>query len=165
MDGIALVTGAAQGIGRAVALAFAADGVRVAAVDRDAGGVSELAAGHDGIAAHPADVSSAAEVEAVVAAGLGAITVLVNVAGVRRAGPVLGYSDADRADTFAENATGLRDEEGLLRVGRDYRVRSGEGLRAGVYVQGDPAGRDGHVARVGELLDEHRELVAAEAAA
>ncbi|MET7400215.1 SidA/IucD/PvdA family monooxygenase [Dactylosporangium sp. NPDC005572] len=30
----------------------------------------------------------------------------------------------------------LRDDERLLRVGRDYRVATGEGLRAGVYVQG-----------------------------
>ncbi|GGM06024.1 lysine N(6)-hydroxylase/L-ornithine N(5)-oxygenase family protein [Dactylosporangium sucinum] len=30
----------------------------------------------------------------------------------------------------------LRDDERLLRVGRDYRVATGDGLRAGVYLQG-----------------------------
>ncbi|WP_433047007.1 2,3-dihydro-2,3-dihydroxybenzoate dehydrogenase [Dactylosporangium sp. CS-033363] len=130
MDGIALVTGAAQGIGRAVAVAFAAGGTRVAALDRDADGLAKLAAEHDGIAAHPADVSSAGQVEDVVAAveaGLGPITVLVNVAGILRTGPVLGCSDADWADTFAVNATGVFHAS--RAVARRMRVR-----RAGAIV-------------------------------
>src|SRR5215471_12240033 len=40
----ALITGAASGIGRASALAFAAAGASVALVDIDAGGLSETAA-------------------------------------------------------------------------------------------------------------------------
>jgi L-ornithine N5-oxygenase len=48
-----------------------------------------------------------------------------------------GYRPVDAARLLgAAGAHCLRDEEGLLRVGRDYRVRTGEGLRAGVYVQG-----------------------------
>ncbi|GAA2336094.1 2,3-dihydro-2,3-dihydroxybenzoate dehydrogenase [Dactylosporangium salmoneum] len=110
MNGIAVVTGAGRGIGRAVALAFAAGGTRVAAVDRDGDAVAELAAGHDGIAGIAADVAVAAEVDALVEraeAELGPIAVLANVAGILRTGPVVDFGDGDWADTFAVNAAGV----------------------------------------------------------
>jgi 2,3-dihydro-2,3-dihydroxybenzoate dehydrogenase len=110
MSGTALVTGAGQGIGWAVAAALAAQGYRVAAVDREAKGVERLAAEHDGITAYRADVAVADEVEVVVAraeADLGPIVVLANVAGILRTGPVLGFADQDWADTFAVNAGGV----------------------------------------------------------
>ena len=100
---VALVTGAAQGIGRAVAHAFAAAGTRVAAIDR-------RAVEGDGITPYVADVASAAEVDAVVAAveaGLGPITVLANVAGVLRTGAVVDCTDDDWAALFAVNAAGV----------------------------------------------------------
>ncbi|MDX1541806.1 MAG: SDR family NAD(P)-dependent oxidoreductase, partial [Geminicoccaceae bacterium] len=43
-DRIAVVTGAASGIGRAIALRFAAEGARVALVDLDGQGLEEVAA-------------------------------------------------------------------------------------------------------------------------
>lgn len=82
-------TGAASGIGRATAKRFAAEGGRVAAIDRDAAG---LAATVDAITsaggeatAYVCDVSQAADVErtiAAVAADLGGIDVVLNIAGL-----------------------------------------------------------------------------------
>ena len=87
----AVVTGAARGIGRAVAVRLAADGHEVAVVDLDesacAGTVEEITAAGGRAIAVGADVSDEAQVAAAVeriAAELGAPTVLVNNAGIIR---------------------------------------------------------------------------------
>jgi short-subunit dehydrogenase len=93
--GVAVVTGAASGIGRATALALARRGCALALVDRDADGLratAEAARGH-GVAAteHVLDVAEADAVAALpsaVLAGHGRVTVLVNAAGVALAGRV-----------------------------------------------------------------------------
>lgn len=116
----ALVTGAGQGIGAAVARALAARGAHVVATDRRAEGVEALAAGHAGPAeaSEPAgaltpyamDVTDAAAVRDVVEkvnARHGPLDVLVNVAGILRPGPAAELSDQDWADTFAVNTTGV----------------------------------------------------------
>jgi len=63
---VAIVTGAASGIGRASALAFAREGARVVAVDRDVAALAQTAeaigaVGGSGLA-HPADVADEAQV-------------------------------------------------------------------------------------------------------
>lgn len=84
-----LVTGAASGIGRASALAFAAAGARVAAVDTDAAGLASLPEESDGrIQPMVADVGDQDHVENAVAstvAAFGRLDVAHNTAGV--AGP------------------------------------------------------------------------------
>jgi NAD(P)-dependent dehydrogenase (short-subunit alcohol dehydrogenase family) len=82
----AIVTAAADGIGRATAAAFAAAGYRVIGVDIDAAGL----AGHDG-SVHPvvADVTDPSAAGAVVREALevsGRLDVLVNVVGGSRPG-------------------------------------------------------------------------------
>lgn len=64
--GLALVTGAAQGLGRAVATALVADGWRVAALDVDAAGLATLAG--PTLHPYPVDLADADATRAAVAA-------------------------------------------------------------------------------------------------
>jgi NAD(P)-dependent dehydrogenase (short-subunit alcohol dehydrogenase family) len=87
---VAIVTGAAQGIGFGIAARLAGDGARVALVDVNADGLAEAAAklgaaGHE-VATFVADLTDEAQARALpalVAARFGRIDVLVNNAGVR----------------------------------------------------------------------------------
>jgi len=78
----ALVTGAASGIGRAIAGRFAADGATVVAVDRDA---QHLAAVADEIGATPLviDLSDIDNLPGAVERVAGAVDILVNNAGIQ----------------------------------------------------------------------------------
>jgi len=111
---VALVTGAAGGIGEAVVRALAERGVAVALVDRNADRLEQLAKelrNEGGRAeAFPADVTDSADVEAVidgVEQQLGPIDYLVNGAGVLRLGQARALTDQDWATTFAVNTTGV----------------------------------------------------------
>jgi 2,3-dihydro-2,3-dihydroxybenzoate dehydrogenase len=111
---VALVTGAAGGIGAAVARTLGERGAVVALVDRDASRLRATVAGltADGlhVAAFPTDVTSGAAVESVVDAveyRLGPLDFLVNAAGVLRLGEARELTDEDWAVTFAVNATGV----------------------------------------------------------
>ena len=83
----AVVTGAAQGIGRGIAEAFVAEGAEVLLVDIDAERLAATAneLGQEGLVA---DVSRKTEIERIfarVAAKWGALDILVNNAGVTHA--------------------------------------------------------------------------------
>ncbi len=110
---VALVTGAAAGIGAAVAQALAKHGASVAAVDLNAAGLRDVTAtlaGPGRHAGYSADVRDAVAVEAAVdraEAELGPVGILVNVAGVLRTGPAVDISDEDWAAVFGVNASGV----------------------------------------------------------
>jgi NAD(P)-dependent dehydrogenase (short-subunit alcohol dehydrogenase family) len=87
---VAIVTGAAAGIGRATAVRFAREGARLVAADIDAGGLERLAAQVDGefgtgIRTVVADVSQDADARRIVEAAVtayGGVDVLVANAGI-----------------------------------------------------------------------------------
>ena len=112
---VALITGAANGIGRAAALAFAARGAKVVLVDRDADGVKATAGiiEQQGGEATPvvADVTRSADVQAYVKAALGAygtIDCFFNNAGIEgKIAPTAEY-DEDMFDAvMAVNVKGV----------------------------------------------------------
>lgn len=113
LRGTSFITGAAGGIGAAVASALARAGSPVALLDHDEA-VHETAERLRGSGAEVysvvADVADRNAVDVAVAAAerrLGPIGVLANVAGVLRVGPVLDLDDRDWAACLAVNATGV----------------------------------------------------------
>ena len=92
---VAVVTGAAQGIGRAIAERLAADGAQVVLADVNATGVQDAAAaiGHGAVGV-ACDVSDKAQVDAMLqgAAQGGAIDILVNNAAIV---PFIAWDDVD----------------------------------------------------------------------
>lgn len=111
----ALVTGAGSGIGRAVALAFAAEGAHVVVAGRRQEPLAEtvrLIEEQGGKAlAVSADVSRAADAEALVRAAVehfGSLDVAVNNAGVFRGGrPLADLPEEDWHEQLAINVTGV----------------------------------------------------------
>jgi 3-oxoacyl-[acyl-carrier protein] reductase len=110
----AIVTGGAQGIGAAVARAFARAGAQVGVIDVDADRAEALAAAlrADGAAAIGVgcDVSQRSEVDAMAAAMLehyGRVDILVNNAGVTRDNPLAAFDDDDVAAVLDTNVTGV----------------------------------------------------------
>jgi len=89
----ALLSAAAQGIGRASALAFAAEGADVIATDINADALAELSE-TDGITTRVLDVTDTAAVNAL-ARDVGAIDVLYNVAGIVQHGSILDCEEPD----------------------------------------------------------------------
>ena len=94
-DGVAVVTGAASGIGRATALALAARGCHLALADRDADGLAETARRAEShgvrVSQYAFDVTDAEAIAALpeaVLAAHGRATILINNAGVSLYGRV-----------------------------------------------------------------------------
>jgi len=99
---VAIVTGAAGGIGRATALRFAAEGAAVGAGDVDEGGlaslVAEIEAAGGRALAHRTDVSVEADVASLVSAtvaAFGGLDTLFNNAGIEQ--PVTPSTDVSEA--------------------------------------------------------------------
>jgi meso-butanediol dehydrogenase/(S,S)-butanediol dehydrogenase/diacetyl reductase len=139
-----VVTGAATGIGRATALAFARDGYGVALVGRRAEPLEQLAgelrnSGGNAIAA-PADVTSREQAAAAIAAAaehFSGIDVLVNNAGVGDSAALLDESLERWEETLRINLTGaflttqLALPQLIERRGAVVNVASINGVLAG----------------------------------
>jgi NAD(P)-dependent dehydrogenase (short-subunit alcohol dehydrogenase family) len=95
----ALITGASKGLGRAMALALAAEGARVALVSRDSvllnSVAAEITADRGRAHVFPADVTSEEQVrhlERAVATEFGKVNILINNAGVNVRKPVTDFT-------------------------------------------------------------------------
>jgi len=140
-DRVALVTGAAQGIGQAIAKGLKESGARVHVADRDAAGVTGFAKAH-GLTPHVLDVSerkAAADVVNAIVAREGQFDILVNAAGgvrgqvgrpIEEVGEddwhVIFQANVDGAFWLAQAATTPMRQAGF---GRIVNIASGAGLR------------------------------------
>ncbi|MEW2065848.1 SDR family oxidoreductase [Streptomyces sp. NPDC007346] len=112
---LVLVTGAASGIGRATAFAFAEAGARVVAVDRDAEGVARTAElarliGAPAAWGEAVDVGDEAAMEKLaekVATECGIVDVLVNNAGIGLSGPFLETTSEEWKSVLDVNLWGV----------------------------------------------------------
>jgi 2-dehydro-3-deoxy-L-fuconate 4-dehydrogenase len=102
---VALVTAAGQGIGRAIAERFAAEGAKLIATDLDAGKLSGLNG-----KLHKLDVRSQGDIEAFgkeVSREFGPLDILVNCAGYVHQGTVLDCTDKDWDFSFDLNVKSM----------------------------------------------------------
>ncbi|MCB8822203.1 SDR family oxidoreductase [Microvirga rosea] len=100
-----LVTAAAQGIGRASALAFASAGAKVYATDVNMDPLAALD-GKGGVETRKLDVLNASQVDATVNE-IGVVDILFNCAGFVHAGTVLDATDDDLAFAFDLNVKAM----------------------------------------------------------
>jgi short-subunit dehydrogenase len=106
----AWITGASSGIGRALAIALAARGVKVAASARSADRLAELAAAQPSIAPLPVDVTDLAGMRQAVesiAATLGTLELAVFSAGIWQAMGAGGFTADKAARSMAVNYQGV----------------------------------------------------------
>ncbi|MGC9665131.1 3-oxoacyl-ACP reductase FabG [Planosporangium sp. 12N6] len=130
-DRIAIVTGAAQGIGAATARLLAAEGARVAVVDLSAEAgravVDEITAAGGTAAAFGCDVSDADAVNAMtdeVVGRFGTLDILVNNAGITRDNLLFKMSPADWNAVLTVNLTSMFY---CSQAAQKYMVKAGYG--------------------------------------
>ncbi|MCZ0717322.1 acetoin reductase [Aerococcus kribbianus] len=126
MTKVAIITGAAQGIGEAAAKRLHQDGFKVAILDFNLEGAEKVAQAVDGIAVK-VDVSDREDVYRAVGEvvdQLGSIDVMVNNAGVAPGGPLMAMREDDVNKSFAVNAGGVLWG---IQAAADQFIKQGKG--------------------------------------
>jgi len=139
-DKIAIVTGAGQGIGKAIAGKLATEGATVVVTDVDEASAADTAAALPGAFAMRADVADRQDVQAMVervAAQFGRIDILVNNAGWDKASPFVDSEPADWDRAIVVNLYGV-----LHTCKAVLPILAGQG-RGAVVNLGSDAGRVG----------------------
>jgi len=124
-----VVTGGARGIGEAIVRAFAAEGARVAVLDRRYEEAAVLAKEVGGVAydVDLADARATSEAMELAIRRFGGVDVLVNTAGVLRYGSLLDLRPEDWDDVFAVNTRAmLVTTQAAARAMIAYRTPSDE---------------------------------------
>lgn len=137
-----LITAGANGIGKEIALAFAAKGARVFVVDIDAEGLDRLARSSPNISVALCDVARRADIERAVAAAaetLGGLDVLVNNAGI--AGPTAPVEAYDPDAWEAVVQVNLNGTFNVTRLAIPHLKKSPAGS---VIIMSSVAGRYGY---------------------
>ena len=144
---VAIVTGAAQGIGLAITRMLLSEGASVLAFDLNEAGLREAVGGlAGGVRAFAGSVSDPAAVAAAVEAaeaGLGPVEILVNNAGIWVIKPFLDSSDEDLDRTLSVNVRGTwlfmkAVAPGMVRRGRGAIVNLSS-IAAATYTVSAPA--------------------------
>jgi D-sorbitol dehydrogenase (acceptor) len=145
LDGkVAIVTGGARGIGRAIAEGFAAAGAIVCVADILADDAVATAAEIDGAFAVTLDVTKRASIAAMADAVIeraGAIDILVNNAGVFSGRPFLDCADDEFDRVFAINVRGY-----MATMQEVARRMIAQGRKGSIVNLASDAGRRGHPA-------------------
>ena len=132
LDGkVAAVTGAAKGMGAAIATTFAEAGARIFLLDVDEDGIAKTAAAITGAggeaAALPCNVADQGQVEAIyadIAGRAGQLNLLVNNAGIAHIGTAVDTSEDDFDRVFAVNGKGVYN---CLKAGIPHLLEAGGG--------------------------------------
>jgi NAD(P)-dependent dehydrogenase (short-subunit alcohol dehydrogenase family) len=109
----AIVTGAASGIGQAVARRLLREGIAVVAADMNEGGLEPIVTA--GATPFVVNLANDADRERLIEAGRG-VDYLVNAAGIIRLKPILDFTVADLRDIYAINVEATWDL--VSRIGR-----------------------------------------------
>jgi NAD(P)-dependent dehydrogenase (short-subunit alcohol dehydrogenase family) len=167
---VAIVTGAGQGIGKAVALRLAREGADVVVAEINIETAADTAREIESLgrrsAAHPLNVAHVAEIQAMVdriVAEFGRIDILVNVAGIAQTKPFLELTEEDwdrildvnlKGTVFCMQAVGRHMIRQIPASGRDESSR-GEGVSPSDHGQDarETQGQDALATNCGKIVN------------
>jgi len=150
LDGkVALITGAARGIGKAIALKFASEGADIAFTDIQINDVAEETLAEirafgvktEAYASDAADFEAAHAVVSEILGEFGRIDILVNNAGISESTPFLSYTEETFDKVMDLNVKGVFN---ATRIAAEHMETQGEGVilttSSMVSISGQPSG-------------------------